>query len=48
LPNTIIPLEEDELVLKCKAKLINDNPGLTFGLDIIPPAKGNNNWSLLD
>lgn len=47
LPNTIIPLEEDELVLKCKAKLINDNPGLTFGLDIIPPAKGNN-WSLLD
>lgn len=47
LPDAIIPFEEDELVLKCKAKLVNDNPGLTFGLDVIPPAKGNN-WSLLD
>ncbi|WP_051666725.1 hypothetical protein [Pedobacter sp. R20-19] len=48
LPDAIIPFEEDELVLKCKAKLVNDNPGLTFGLDVIPPAKKGNNWSLLD
>ncbi|MCX2429256.1 hypothetical protein [Pedobacter sp. GR22-10] len=48
LSDTIIPFEENELVLKCKAKLANDNPGLTFELDIIPPAKGNNNWSLLE
>ncbi|QNK64795.1 hypothetical protein H7F33_10085 [Pedobacter sp. PAMC26386] len=49
LPDKMILLQEDELVLQCKAKLKADNPGLIFGLTIIPPPKGNSNrWSILD
>ncbi len=32
VPNEIIPYPEDELVQKCKAKLIQDNPGLQFAM----------------